>query len=53
MERTACRDPKDIQDVKGTEAEGGTRAIRENRACRETRDIQDTEVAEVLLGAEA
>jgi len=51
--RTACRESKVIQDVKGTEVAGGTQACRENRVCREIRDIQDTGVPEVLLEAKA
>lgn len=50
--RTACRDLKDIQDIKGTWAAGGTRAGRENQACREIRDMQDIEDPEVVLESE-
>lgn len=51
--RKVRREPKDIQDVMGTEVEGGTQAGRENQAGPESQDIQDTMVPEVLLETKA
>lgn len=51
--RTACRDQKDIQDLKGTEVELEARAGPENQAWVEIQDMLDTRVPEVLLESKA
>lgn len=50
--RRVLRDLKDSQDVKETEAEGGTPDCRESQVCLETQVMQDIRVPEVLQETE-
>lgn len=51
--RTACRDQKEVQDLKGTEVELEAQAGPENQAWEEIQDMLDTRVPEVLLESKA